>query len=50
MAALTKEKIIILSIISQSGSKISINFDIQISNLDLFLLGMVTHFLIKNIY
>ncbi len=45
MAALAKEKIIVRSIIGQSGSRISISFDEWTSNSDLFLLGVVAHFL-----
>lgn len=45
MAALAKEKTTIRTIISQSGSRISISFDSWTSNSDLSLLGVVAHFL-----
>ncbi len=45
MAALAKEKIIVRSLIDQSGSRISISFDACTSNSDLCLLGVVSHFL-----
>ncbi len=48
MAALAKGKIIVRSIIDQSGSRISIRFDEWTSNSDLSLLGVVAHFLTGN--
>lgn len=44
MAALAKKKIIIWSLIGQSGSWISISFDVWTTNSDLFLLGVVLYF------
>ncbi len=45
MTSLAKQKIIVRSIIGQSGSRISICFDAWRSNSDLSLLGVVAHFL-----
>ena len=50
MAAFAKEKIIILSLIGQSKSKINISFDVWTANSDFFLLEIVPHFFTSNTY